>query len=280
MELYDLHTHSNASDGTLSPSGLVEEAHRLGLSALALIDHDTVKGCREAENASKRVGLKFVPGVEITGKDFNKLHILGLGIDYNNSDLLSVLEKSARSRFERTHLICEYLANKGIYLDPDKINNSTNNVGKPHIALEMITQGYATSVREAFDKYLDSPEIDKIKQFRPGYNEAIELIHTAGGLAVLAHAYQMKKSHAELDEFIGTFNGLDAIEVFYSHHTVDMARFYLYLAEKYNLLISCGSDYHGSVKPDIDLGTGKNNSILRLHEELKVDEGRLILNAL
>lgn len=282
MYLYDLHTHSTASDGTTSPDKLVEEAHRLGISTLALTDHDTVKGCYSAEIASKKTGVRFIPGVEMTGKEINKLHILGLGIDYKNTDLLSVLEKCAESRIERIYLICDHLIKQGIYLNPEKINKSANNVGKPHIALEMIAQGYVSSVREAFDKYLDSPAIDKIKQFRIGYNEAAKLIHGAGGLVVLAHPYQMKKTNAELEEFVRAFvcKGLDAIEVFYSHHTVDMARFYLYLAEKYNLLISCGSDYHGSVKPDIDLGTGKNNSILRLREELLVDEGRLILNTL
>ncbi|MBR6872073.1 MAG: PHP domain-containing protein [Ruminococcus sp.] len=282
MILYDLHTHSTASDGTDSPAGLIEKAHSLGLTAIALTDHDTVKGCAEAGAAAQKAGLRFIPGVEITGREHHQLHILGLGVDVNNSDLLSALDRCTRTRFERTHLICEHLAKQGIILDADKINASAGNAGKPHIAREMMALGYVSGIQEAFDRYLDTPGVNAIKKYRVPYAETAELIHGAGGLAVLAHPYQMKLSDAELDEFTGAFKaaGLDAIEVYYSRHTLQMAMQYLELAGKYGLMISCGSDYHGTVKPDIALGTGAEGSLIRLREQLQADEGRYLINAL
>ena len=280
MTLYDLHTHSKVSDGSDTPVELVNKAYHAGISVLALTDHDTVAGCSSAAAEAKKLGMRFLPGVEISGKEYSKLHILGIGIDTDNKDLKDALDKCAASRSERTYHICEYLSSKGVILDPEKINSTDGNVGKPHIAKEMIARGYVSTVKEAFDKYLESPEIDKIKKYKLGYMEAADLIHGAGGKVVLAHPYQMKLTDQQLDDFIYGFNGLDAIEVFYSRHTPEMASFYLTLADKYGLKISIGSDYHGTVKPDISLGTGCDDSLLKLREQYRVDDSRLVFDGI
>ena len=283
MILYDLHTHSTGSDGCLTPAELVGAAVKNGVSALALTDHDTVSGCAAAAAEAARLGLRFVPGVEISAKAAFKLHILGLGIDYNDAALNDVLRRCAESRTERTFGICRSLAGFGVELDPVKINASAKNVGKPHIALELVARGYAGSVREAFDRWLDLPEVKQHKKYKVTFAEAAELIHGAGGRVVLAHPYQTKLDDAELEQTVREFSeqGLDGIECFYSRHTPEMAAFYLSLAEKYGLAVSCGSDYHGAaVKPDIEVGTGADGSLLRLRERFPLEEERSILGRL
>ena len=287
MILYDLHTHSNRSDGCLTPARLVREAVAAGLSALALTDHDTASGCAEAAAEAEIMGLRFFPGVEITALEpegIETLHILGLGIDPSDTALNKALDKCTRSRFERTYNLCSYFAGLGLELDAERINASAGgNVGKPHIALEMVRRGYVSSVKEAFDRYLDDPAVDRIRKFKLPYEEVFSLIHGAGGLAVMAHPYQTKLSNDRLREYTGIFKaaGLDGIECYYSRHSRGQTEFYISLARELELLISCGSDFHGrDVKPDIRLGTGKDGSLTALRESCQIPEELDILSRL
>lgn len=278
MKLFDLHTHSNVSDGTLTPVELIQKAYSSGLEAIALTDHDTTGGFVEAVPEAERLGIKLISGVEISASEFNELHILGLGIDVNNSCLNSELEKCAASRLDHIHSICNILNEQNIILDPEKIIESARySVGKPHIAAAMVEKGYVSSKKEAFEKYLETPEIKKLKKYKIGYKKAAELIHGAGGLVVLAHPYKIELNDMKLDEFVSNFPELDGIEAFYSEHTPKHTEYILELAEKCDLLISCGSDFHGQNKPDIDLGTGINNSLLKQREQFPVSDNKLII---
>ncbi len=284
MIRYDLHTHSTSSDGDLSPSELVSAAAEQNVVVIALTDHDTVSGCGEAAEEAEKRGIGFVPGIEISCSELDKLHILGLGVDYSNAELIGEMSKCADSRRQRTYRICEALAEMGANVDAEKINSSVRgNVGKPHIARELINNGYAESVRDAFAKYLTDPRIEDIKKYELGYAEAVALIHKAGGLAVLAHPYQMKLTDAGLDSFAGKLKecGLDGIECWYSAFTPEMTKQYLALADKYDLLVSLGSDYHGvTVKPDIHLAEGISGSIIKQRELFPFECARCILNSL
>ena len=277
MNLYDLHTHSDISDGTLKPADLVFKAFKKGLTSVALTDHDTTAGCAAKE--AQRLGIRFIPGVEISAEEFSELHILGIGIDINSCGLKTEMKKCADSRREHIINICDILKNNGIELDVEKIFSSARySVGKPHIANEMVRMGIVTDSREAFGKYLETPEMKALSKYKIGYERAAKLIHEAGGLVVLAHPHKIELKGTTLEEFIMSFDGLDGIEAFYSEHNLEDVEPLLRLAEKNNLLISCGSDFHGSNKPDIDIGTGLNGSLIRQREHFDIDEQRFIIN--
>ena len=284
MIRYDLHVHSTASDGDLSPSQVMEKAAGQGISVIALTDHDTTSGCEEAAETAKKYGMRFIPGIEITAKEYDKLHILGLGVDPQCEELVGEMKKCADSRRQRTYAICEVLASMGVHTDPDRINSSVSgNVGKPHIAREIVNMGLADSVKDAFDRFLTDPRIETVKKYELGYADAVSLIHKAGGLAVLAHPYQIKLRDTDLDSFAAKLkqSGLDGIECWYSAYTTEMTALYLSLAEKYDLLVSLGSDFHGlSVKPDVMLADGINGSILKQRQLYPFECEMCILNRL
>lgn len=280
MLLYDLHTHSDISDGTLSPSALVQEAYKAGLTALALTDHDATAGCAEAAEEAQRLGIRFIPGVEISGAEYNELHILGLGIDTKDEALAEEMQKCNESRRDHVRNICRILEDKGLDLDAEKIISSARySVGKPHIANEMIAKGFVSSPKEAFDKYLECREIKDLKKYKIGYEKAADLIHGAGGIVVLAHPHKIEfDDGTELADFIENFDGLDALEAFYSEHDVQQTGMLVRLAEKLDLLISCGSDFHGKNKAGIELGRGICDSIVTISNRFAIDAERLVVN--
>ena len=144
----------------------------------------------------------------------------------------------------------------------------------------MIQKGYVQTKQEAFDKYFETPEMKKLKKYKIGYKKAAELIHEAGGLVILAHPHKIELTDMTLEEFVSRFTELDGIEAFYSEHSPQRTEYILELAQKYDLLISCGSDFHGANKPNIELGTGISGSLVKLREQFNVDEKRLVINAL
>jgi len=269
--MIDLHTHSNKSDGELTPSELMETAYKCGVRTIALTDHDTVLGNKEAENKCRELGMNFITGIEISTDEFKDLHILGYGIDTENTELLEKCRKFAKSRIDRIDGIIEHLAMHNVFITKEDVMKHTGggSVAKPHFAQAMLEKGYVSSTKQAFTEYLATPEFNALKRYKPSFREAIELIHNARGLAVMAHPYQLKKYGSEIESLISELKkaGLDGIECYYSRHTPEMMMYYRSLAEKYNLYISIGSDYHGkTVKPDINLGTGKENSLIELQK--------------
>ena len=264
MKYIDLHTHSYYSDGSFSPTDLVLEAKKANLSAIALTDHDNVDGVREAILAGQKYGIEVISGIEFSVKnDVGETHILGYGIYTDNPILTEAIEKSKESRRQNNVRTAQALQNLGIDITVEDARaiSPKGLLGRAHFAKVMVNKGYVKSVKEAFDKYL--------QKGRPGYNslrlfdaeETINIIHASGGKAFLAHLHLTKLKGNDLDEYVKELKsmGLDGIEGYYTEYDEKMEREYHSLAKKYSLLVSGGSDYHGSNKTDIKIGVGYGN---------------------
>lgn len=264
--IIDLHTHTHYSDGELTPQELMEQAASIGCKLIAVTDHDTVSGIAEAREAAAAHGIKFVAGVEISTQEREEVHMLGLGIDENNELLRAKCKVFRECREKRAELICEFFARRGIDVSMEEIRRDAEGkvIARPHFAAYLVKHGYVGSTKEAFDRYLNTQDFHKeVTRVKPTPEEAIELIHQAGGKAVLAHPGQLKKNWEEREFFIATLKraGLDGLECYYDKHTpADTDRF-LALAKKFRLGTSCGSDFHGiHVKPDVKLGMHYDSS--------------------
>lgn len=255
----DLHTHSTASDGQYSPEDLVRRAKERGLEILALTDHDTLAGVEAAARAGEALGLWVLRGIELGAAEYENLHILGYGISSEAPMLTELCGKFKAGRDERSFRILDYLREKGFALTLEEVEELAkgNIVGRPHFAQAMVRRGYVRSNREAFDLWLDTEDYhQKVKRFKVPAKNCLEAIHLAGGKASLAHPYQVGLEDEALEELVAQLkeDGLDAIECYYPKHTQEQTEFYLYLAEKYDLHITGGSDFHGErVKPDVQL---------------------------
>lgn len=269
MKYIDLHVHSNISDGTLTPTEVVDEAVRSGLSAIALTDHDTVLGIQEARQAAVKhaangYNIEIIPGVEISsaykGKD---LHILGLYVDDTNEILIKTLEKAVKERDERNIKMIHNLNNAGIPITFEALKESEPDavITRAHFAKFLTENGYTKTRNEAFDKYLgaDGPYYVPRQFITP--EDAIKLILQASGIPVLAHPLLYHLPADELSELVKKLKslGLAGIEAIYTSHTgcdeSDVRR----LARLNDLLLSGGSDFHGDNKPDIAIGKGRGN---------------------
>jgi predicted metal-dependent phosphoesterase TrpH len=257
----DLHTHSTASDGTLSPRELVKCAARSSLSALALTDHDTTAGLAEAADEARTLGIDFLPGVELSCAypRPGTMHLLGYGIDPNSTILSKTLGDLVQARNERNRQIIKTLNAHGIAITDEHVARIAGRgvVGRPHIAAALIELGVVKTSAQAFSQYLGQGGSAYADKERLTSREAIDLIHSAGGIVSLAHPVQLRKQNrAQLREEIKTLAdlGLDAVEVLHSdhpEHVVDMLEGW---AERFGLLKTGGSDFHGSNKPHIAIG--------------------------
>jgi len=262
----DLHAHSNASDGTADPADLIALADAKKLAAIALTDHDTVAGLAQAGRAAEKFPhLRFVPGVEVSAAfPRGTLHVIGLGIDPESQALSETLRVLVDSRNDRNPRIIAALRRLGIDISMDDVlacagghEGDTGIVGRLHIAEALRRKGCVRGAAEAFEKYIGEGRPAFVDKERLSPRQAISAIRSSGGLAVLAHPTQLGcKNRAQLErvvrELIGA--GLDGIEVYHTDHTPQQTREYLALAEKYRLLVSGGSDFHGAAKPDARLG--------------------------
>lgn len=269
--MIDLHIHSCYSDGEDTPNDLIKKAMQKGIKALAITDHDTLLGNHNITlKKEQRVGIKVISGIELTAKTTHgRMHILGYDIDIHNNTLNEAIEKLRNnSIYSVISLIIQLKKDYAITFSTEELQQlfiTTKNIGRPDIAKLCIKNGYATSVEEAFDLYLETA-YQKTRTTNKGipYSECIDLIKNAGGIPVLAHPKTLAKSKEELQKLIEEMivAGLEGIEVYHSSHTEAETKIYKELAQQYQLLISGGSDYHGyNVKPDIKLGTGKNNNL-------------------
>jgi len=250
----DLHVHTLASDGTYAPAQLIRESIKRGLSAIAIVDHDTVGIIPQAIAEAKGEALEIIAGVELTAQYENQeVHILGYFVDYLNSTLLEKLKLVQQNRIERVGKIISNLKELGVKLNPETVFNISGKgtVGRMHIARALVKEGHVNSVSEAFRKYIGDKSPAYVLGFRLFPKEAIKIINDAGGVAVLAHPYILHNDTL-ISEFIK--DGLQGIEVYYPEHSQSMINFYLDLAKQLNLLVTGGSDFHGSVKPEIKLG--------------------------
>jgi len=256
----DFHIHTTASDGQYSPTEVVRMAKNNNLECIAITDHDTIKGLEEAYEAGEQNKLKILGGVEFGAEEHRYLHILGLDVDRTSSDLQKLCLELEKSRNERKYRIIDYLKEKDIVVTLEEVGEIAggNIIARPHFAQVLVNKGYLKTTREAFDRYLDTEEYQIIERKKEKARECIEVIHRAKGKAILAHPYQLKFEDEKLDELVKELvkYGLDGIECYYPLHSEAQIDFYLELAEKYHLIISSGSDFHGEkVKPNIKLAT-------------------------
>lgn len=267
MKAVDLHTHSNKSDGSFSPASLVDYAVSKGLSAVALTDHDTTDGLAEAVARGEELtsagqpSVEVIPGIEFSTKhDSQDVHIVGLYIAYDSSAFCDRLQAFVDSRVSRNIKMCRNLQEAGIDISFDKLQarNPDAVITRAHYASYLCEEGYVTSRQDAFDRYLG----DHTKYFVPREKvtpaAAVELILAAGGIPILAHPPLYHMGKERLDNLVSSLKevGLMGIEVLYSTYTNQDERDMRRLAERYDLLLSGGSDFHGANKPNLDLGTG------------------------
>lgn len=276
--MIDLHMHSTASDGTLTPTELVRTSSELGIAAIALTDHDTVNGVEEFLEAGARYGVETIPGVELsTEHEGCEVHVVGLFIDRSNASLLKQLEAFRDNRDNRNLQIIERLREKGFSITAEEIyaKNPGATIARPHIARHLVDTGQLPDISSVFKKYIGEGCPCFVDRMKVTPFEAVSLIHNAGGLAVLAHPCLYKKLSAEaLEDMIARLRvaGLDAMEVIYSRNKEgDEARFAA-LASKYDLLFSGGTDFHGANKPDLSLGTGTGNLFVPYEFLVKMKE--------
>ncbi|MFQ9094343.1 MAG: PHP domain-containing protein [Ruminococcus sp.] len=250
--MIDLHIHTTCSDGQFSPEETIRMAHQAGVTVAAVTDHDTVSGIVAASAAAVACGMTFFPGIEISVQGGKELHILGYGVHPDSDVLHQFCAKHAADRTERCGKMLAYLQKKGaaITLEDVRRCNQGKTSGRPHFARTLVELGYASSVQDAFEIYLTTPEFyARVERPKPTPEEGIRVIRSAGGVAVLAHPHQLKLENDALDALVAKLKvvGLQGIEAYYSRHTPEQTQFYLHLAEKYDLLYTCGSDFHGPV---------------------------------
>ncbi len=257
VKFADLHLHTVFSDGTFTPEELIKKAVKAGLSAVSIVDHDTIEGITPAVAAAREFGIEVVPGIELSS-EYNgvEVHILGYCFDPANGDLRSKLALLRQNRIARVYEMVDKLKCLGIKLKAESVFEigGDGTVGRLHIARAMVKDGFVGSTSEAFQRYIGDKSPAYVCGFRFSPLEAIQLIRGIGGVAVLAHPYLLRN-----DEMIRHFVdfGIMGLEVYYPEHTQSMINRYLELAKEYDLLVTGGSDCHGKAKPDIKIGLVK-----------------------
>jgi len=252
----DLHLHTTASDGSLSPGQVVELAANLGLNAIAISDHDTVEGIQEALAFAERLDARVIPAVELSSRyNSRDIHILGFFIDYKSRVLDKALSSLRKARIERAEKIVVCLQGEGLDITFEEVLEVAGgaSVGRPHIARALLKNNQVSRISEAFVKYLKRGSLCYIDKFVYSPSQAISLIHEVGGVAVFAHP-----GLAGLDEHIPEFvaMGLDGIEAYHIEHTPDVVKHYLQIAYDYGLVVTGGSDCHGPLSTHgLRLGT-------------------------
>ena len=247
MSRVDLHIHSTASDGSISPADIVRQGAERGLSAIALADHDTVGGIVPAIEAAKTFPkLKVIPAIELsTDVPQGEVHVLGYFIDYADREFQVTLERMRHSRLHRAQGMIAKLKNFGIHIDWERVQEiaGTGSMGRPHIAQAMLEKGYITSFKEAFDKYISRDGPAYVEREKMTAVEAVELLLQVNGLPVLAHPFTANNTEMLIAELKAA--GLVGVETYYNGYTADEISRLVSLANKFGLIATGGSDYHG-----------------------------------
>jgi predicted metal-dependent phosphoesterase TrpH len=241
----DLHMHSTASDGVYSPAEVVQIALTNQMDAIALTDHDNVAGIEEARQAAHSTHLEVLSGVELSSEDdAGDRHILGYLINVHNKPLLALLAELRDARVNRADRIVQKLATLGVNVPLERVYTlaGTGAVGRPHVARAMVEQGIVGSLQEAFDKYLADDGPAYVPHFRLDPTRAIQIVHDAGGVTVLAHPGRYEHSREIIEALVPL--GLDGLEVYYPDHTPEMVEMLRTNAEQHGLLMTVGSDFH------------------------------------
>jgi hypothetical protein len=286
MKYVDLHCHSTASDGTLSPTQVVRLAVESGLSALALTDHDTIGGIAEAAAEAKAQNLDFLPGIEISCEypHPGTMHLLGYGIDPDSTVLRDLTTTLIAGRDNRNPRIIAKLQELGVSITMEEVENESGGVvvGRPHIAAILLRKGYVSSIKNAFDKYLAPGGLAYFDKERLTARQAISMIRQSRGVPVLAHPIQLRtENDAQLERVIKDLLdlGLAGIEVIHSDHDDALIEKYTRIAGRYALLMTGGSDFHGTNKKDIQLGLARGRRVPREYFERLMERVRNVAGA-
>lgn len=277
MDIIDLHVHSNASDGSLTPSRLADEAISAGLKAIALTDHDTVDGIPEIIQYTKNKDIEIIPGIELSCYYNNReIHILGFFIDYENPELNSELARLKKAREERNIKMVELMQKDGIPITMEKLlhGNPDSVVTRAHFARVLVEEGVCKDKDIAFKKYIG----EKCRYYLPkpqvSCEKAMDILTKYSKGAFLAHPLLYHLGYSQIDELLSYLKnlGLKGLEAYHSSNNSYESDRLRALALKHDLLISGGSDFHGVVKPNIKLGTGRGGMKIpmRLLDEIRL----------
>lgn len=248
----DLHTHTTASDGALSPRQLIEKASEKKLKSLSITDHDTIDGYLKAKEIARELGIELIPGAEITALwNDREVHILAYLFDESNAEMTDLLRRQRRARVLRMKAIVEKLRKQGLDIDLDEVKaeSGPGNLGRPHAASVLINKGYVASVAEAFIRYLSTEKLMDIKTEYAEIREVVKIVRNAYGVLSLAHPGRLY-SQDEIDSLIA--QGLDGLECIHPSHNFNVQRTFTRMAEAKNLLVTGGSDFHGKGKTEYD----------------------------
>lgn len=261
--MIDLHTHSTASDGTDSPGRVAELAAQAGCLAFALTDHDGLDGVAEAAEAAARLGVRFLPGCEISCAHAGTLHLLVYFVGPGEGPLQDALVRLQAVRDQRNRSMVTRLAELGLPVSWDELQAEAggHGAGRPHAAAVLVRKGVVGSVQEAFDRYLAKGRPGYVEKERLAVEEAVALARASGGVAVLAHPLSLNLTLRELDAAIGELAGVGiaGIEAVYGRYSAEERSALVDMAERWGLVASGGSDYHGAYKPDLAVGVGRGD---------------------
>lgn len=261
--MIDLHVHTTASDGTFTPSDVVLLAKKAGLAAMAITDHDTVNGVEEAVIKAEEVGVELVPGVEISVGNTDNIHIVGLYIDYKNNFLVQKMNLLNLYRRQRNEQLISNMQKEGVDISYEKVEKSMDaeNMGRLHIAHYMQKKGMTSDYRKIFKKYLIPGTKTYVPMKHLSERDGIEAILKSGGIPVLAHINYLKQNETDTEKTVKRLMsyGLRGIEVFYSGYDKSTEKMAHRISEKFNLIKSGGTDFHGTRRPGVYLGTGRGN---------------------
>jgi predicted metal-dependent phosphoesterase TrpH len=255
MKFADLHLHTNFSDGTFTPEELVLHAQKAGLACIAVTDHDSVEACARAATACAAVKIEFIAGTELTAEyDDTELHLLGYFLDIHNEKLLTEIARFQVVRQSRIHEMVARINELGTPLKAESVFAlaSCKSPGRPHVARAMVKEGFVRSLDEAFERFLKKGRPAWVPKSKISALEAIQLVHQAGGLAVMAHP-GLNRTDNIIPALVAA--GMDGIECFHTKHSTAMSERYLEIADKYHLLVTGGSDCHGFSKGKPLIGT-------------------------
>ena len=267
--MIDLHSHTDQSDGTYSPAQLIEEARRVGVRTLAITDHDTLAGYDQAVPHARDAGVELLCGIEVSTKlNGQPAHLLGYFLE--NGDLAEFrqwLLEMQISRRDRNLRLVARLHELGIDITLEEAQARGHGVtGRPHFAQILVEKGYVVNVQQAFDEFLGESAKGYVDRREPRFAEGVERIRQAGGIASLAHPIRLKGDFPAMLPALRDC-GLNAIEAYHSDHSPGDTEDFLVLAARYDLRVTGGSDFHGAIKPGLELGTGRGGN-LRIPEDL------------
>ena len=257
--MLDLHIHTTASDGSLTPTQVVQLARKKGFSLIAVTDHDTMGGVAEALEAGKKYNVDVVPGVEISSGVTLEVHMLGYGMSPDHPVMKAMMEDMRAARVERMERIIENLQKMGVPITVEEVEAVAGGaIGRPHIAQVLIAHGLVPDVRTAFREYIGVGAKAYVERRKMTSEQVIANIRDAGGVPVLAHGGLLRISEVELNQWIDSMakKGLMGLESYHNAHTPQMERLLRAAAERNGLLVTGGSDFHGASRPDVELGTG------------------------